>query len=887
MDYGKESIAKKKDVNISKKARKKKRRNVKQLKVVLLLILAIIIIALGLALGFIKGLIDSAPDVSTLNVAPSQLATIVYDSEGNEVTRLVQSGSNRQYVTIDKIPDCVQKAFIAIEDERFYSHNGVDVPGIIRAFFSGITRLNFNEGASTITQQLIKNNVLTTWTSESTFMERIKRKIQEQYLALQIEKKLSKEQILEYYLNSINLGQNSLGIQTASKRYFDKDVSELTLSEAAVIAGITQNPTNNNPVTNPATNKQRREKVLNYMYKQNYITKEQLDEALADDVYSRVLATSNMSTSLSTTSYFTDELIEQVAKSLKEEKGYSETQAYNAIYSGGLQIYSTQDTRIQAIADEEANKDSNYPARIDYDLSYRLTIKKADGSVVSYSENDMIKYFTETNKNYSTIYKDQNVAEADIAAFKEHIMEEGDTVAAGGEVKYYIPQPQTSVTIMDQSTGEVKALVGGRGDKVGNMTLNRATHTTRQPGSCFKVLAAYAPALDTAGLTLASAIQDAPYAYSNGRPVHNWWGDSYYGYVTVREAITQSMNIIAVKTITDITPQLGFEYLLNFGFTTLIDHKTLADGTVISDIGQPTALGGISMGIKNIEITAAYAAIANQGVYTEPILFTKILDSQGNVLIEKKPTTRRVIKEQTAYLLTSAMKDVMTSGTGASANFGTMPVAGKTGTTTDDYDIWLSAYTPYYTCSVWGGYDVNTTLSNQSFHMVIWRNIMQRVHEGMPAKDFTQPSGITTATVCKKCGKLAVEGLCDHDPRGNMAITEIFAEGTVPTEQCSCHVEVKICTETGKVATSYCPSTTTKVFQTLPDGASTGTADDQYILSKEFLEETCKVHSYKRPTTIIEPPSQETKPSGSGSGGSGSGGSGSGGNGGSQAHGGG
>jgi penicillin-binding protein 1A len=327
--------------------------------------------------------------------------------------------------------------------------------------------------------------------------------------------------------------------------------------------------------------------------------------------------------------------------------------------------------------------------------------------------------------------------------------------------------------------------------------------------------------------------------------------------------------------------------LLNFGFTTLIDHKTLADGTVISDIGQPTALGGISMGIKNIEITAAYAAIANQGVYTEPILFTKILDSQGNVLIEKKPTTRRVIKEQTAYLLTSAMKDVMTSGTGASANFGTMPVAGKTGTTTDDYDIWLSAYTPYYTCSVWGGYDVNTTLSNQSFHMVIWRNIMQRVHEGMPAKDFTQPSGITTATVCKKCGKLAVEGLCDHDPRGNMAITEIFAEGTVPTEQCSCHVEVKICTETGKVATSYCPSTTTKVFQTLPDGASTGTADDQYILSKEFLEETCKVHSYKRPTTIIEPPSQETKPSGSGSGGSGSGGSGSGGNGGSQAHGGG
>ena len=814
MNYGKESIAVRRSTG-SKANKKRKKKAVRTIKVFLVIFLIILVTGLGLSFGFIKGLVDSAPDISSINVAPSKFATVVYDTNGKEMTRLVQTGSNRDYVSIDKIPDCVQKAFIAVEDERFYSHNGVDIQGIIRAFIVGVSRFNFNEGASTITQQLIKNNVFTDWTSESTFLDKLKRKIQEQYLALQIEKKLPKETILEYYLNSINLGQNCLGVQTAAKRYFDKDVSELTISEASVIAAITQNPSGNNPITHADKNKIRRDKVLNNMYKHEYITQAQLNEALEDDVYSRVLATNPVGTSLSTTSYFTDELIEQVAKALKEEKGYSDTQAYNAIYSGGLQIYSTQDMDIQKICDEEANNDKNYPARIDYDLSYRLTVKKSDGTTENYSENDMVKYFKASNAKYTTIYKDQAKAEADIEEFKKSVMGSGDTIPAGGEVKYYIPQPQTSITVMDQSTGEVKALVGGRGEKVGNATLNRATQTTKQPGSCFKVLAAYAPALDTAGVTLATAIQDAPFSYSNGRAVNNWWGDSYRGYVTVREAITQSMNIIAVKTITEITPQLGFEYLLNFGFTTLVDHKTLEDGSIISDIGQPTALGGISMGVKNVEITAAYASIANQGTYIEPTYFTKILDSQGNILVEKKPASRRVLKEQTAFLLTSAMQDVMTRGTGASAQLPNMPCAGKTGTTSDDYDIWLCAYTPYYTCSVWGGYDVNTTLSNTGFHTGIWRNIMTRIHKNLPAKSFTKPTGIVTASVCKKCGKLAVEELCDRDPRGSMVIEEFFVEGTEPTESCDCHVE-----------------SNGEVYQVLPEGASTGTADDAYLLNR-------------------------------------------------------
>ena len=841
MNYNKENASKKKDSVNQNKTKKKKQRNVKALKITLIIILAIIIIAIGVACAFIKSIVDQAPNISEINVAPSQLATVVYDCNGNETTRLIQAGSNRTYVSLDQIPDSVQKAFIAIEDERFYSHNGVDIQGIFRAFFTGLTKFSFSEGASTITQQLIKNNVLTNWTNEATFMDSLKRKIQEQYLAIQIEKDLSKETILEYYLNTINLGQNCLGVQTAAKRYFDKDVSELTISEASVIAAITQNPTANNPISHPDKNKQRRDKALNNMLKLNYISQAQYNDAIDDDVYSRVLANSPMSTSLSTTSYFVDELVDQVCKALCEEKGYSETYAYNLIYSGGLQIYSTQDPSIQAICDEECNKDSNYPARIDWDLSYRLTVKKASGAITNYSEKDILNYFKESNSKYKTLYKSKEQAQADIQSFKEYILKEGDSIPENGEVIYYIPQPQTSVTVMDQYTGEVKALVGGRGEKVGNMTLNRATQTTKQPGSCFKVLASFAPALDTCGKTLASVYEDAPFSYTNGRPVNNWWGDSYRGFSSIRDGIRDSMNIIAVRCITDITPQLAFDYLKNFGFTTLVDHKTLDDGTIISDIGQPTALGGVSMGIKNIEITAAYAAIANAGTYTKPRLFTKILDAQGKMLIDNQPQTKRVLKETTAYLLTSAMQDVVTSGTGTGAAIPNSVSAGKTGTTTDDYDIWHCAYTPYYTCSVWAGYDVNTSLPNGSFHLGIWKNIMQRVHESLPAKDFKQPAGIVSATICSKCGKLAVAELCDKDPR-SVVKTEIFDKDNVPTETCSCHVAVNICEETGKPAAKYCAKVIQKIFQVYPEGATKGSADDEYAMPEGFMDDSCIIH---------------------------------------------
>ena len=862
MNYGKKDVSKKADKTSSKSTKVKKKYAVLFFKYFLIFLMVVVIIGACAGFGIVKGLIDSAPNISNIDVAPQGLATTVYAADGTETAKLVSKGSNREYINIDEIPLCLQHAFVAIEDERFYDHNGIDIIGILRAAFVGISNGGkFSEGASTITQQLLKNNVFSNWVDEEGFWDSLQRKIQEQYLAVQLEKTMDKDTILEYYLNTINLGQNCLGVQTASKRYFNKDASELTISESAVIAAITQNPSYYNPVSYPDHNAKRREKVLNNMLKHEYISQDEYDEAMADDVYSRISVVNNGFDTSSIYTYFVDELIEQVITALMDEKGYTENQAYNAVYSGGLSIYTTQDMEIQKICDEEMNNSDNYPAKTQYQLSYRLSVQNKDGEVTNYSENDLLKYFQESSAKYDLVYNSEEEAYNDIEKFKAATLSEDDTILENGENATFILEPQASVTVMDQYTGEVKAIVGGRGEKAGSLTLNRATDITRQPGSTFKVLSTFAPALDTAGMTLATVFDDSPFSYSNGRPVNNYYS-GYRGLNSIRKAIEQSMNIITVKALTEITPQLGYDYLLNFGFTTLVDSLTLEDGSVASDITQPLALGGITLGVKNVEITAAYAAIANNGVYTKPIFFTKILDAQGNVLIENTPETHTVLKETTSFLLTSAMQDVITQGTGGRANFGTMPIAGKTGTTSDNYDIWLCAYTPYYTCSVWGGYDKNKSLPDTVYHMKIWKNIMSRIHENLEYKEFPVPESITTASVCAKSGKLAVEGLCDMDPRGSMIRTEYFAPGTEPTEVCDCHVSATICKDSGKLVSDYCPadSREQKVFIVRPEGSTGETDDSEYELPSELEDSICDVHSSKTqhntgnvPTDVIKP----------------------------------
>ena len=412
MNYGKKKAAKRQKKITSKSTMQGKRIVVRLFKA--LLICIVLAAVVGMAGGglFIKKIIDDTPHVSTSDVKPKGFTTFVYADDGStEIERFVSSGSNRVYKSIDEIPKNLQHAFVAIEDERFYKHNGIDLQGIARAAVVGIARGGFSEGASTLTQQLIKNNVFPNFTKEKNFYDKLQRKIQEQYLAVQIEKQMSKNEIMESYLNTINLGQNCLGVQSASQRYFGKDVSDLTLSECAVIAGITQNPTDYDPVTRPENNKIRRNKVLKNMLEQGYISQKQYDKAMSDDVYARIQATSASSQADNAYSYFVDALAQQVIQDLKDQLGYTDTQAYNAVYSGGLSIYSTQNQEMQKICDEEANNDANYPGLKEYGLDYALTVTRADGSVENYGSNNIKNYVEKTYGNdQGLLYSSEDAA---------------------------------------------------------------------------------------------------------------------------------------------------------------------------------------------------------------------------------------------------------------------------------------------------------------------------------------------------------------------------------------------------------------------------------------------------------------------------------------------
>ena len=783
MNYGKRSTSKKRNALISRTSMLEKRAHVSFIRVLFTALIAVCVMVVCLGIGSFRGVIAGAPDVNDVDISPLGYATFLYDDQGTQIRQLSAPTSNRLPVSLDQIPVSLQHAVVAIEDERFYEHNGIDVKGILRAGMKAITTGDFSEGASTITQQLLKNNVFTNWTSESTQFERFTRKFQEQYLAVQVEKKTDKDTILENYLNTINLGAGSYGVQAAARQYFDKDVWDLNLSECATLAGITQNPTKFNPIINPESNQKRRKEVLQHMLDQNYITQDQYDEALADDVYSRIQAAQekNSSTENTVYTYFEDELTDQIINDLMNIKGYTKTQATNLLYSGGLKVYTTQDSTIQNILDEEYSDPSNYPDTVQYELDYALTVTDPDGNQVNYSKEMLQLYFQNEDPGFDLLFDSPEEGQTYVDRYKESILADGSKVVA--ERVNFAPQPQSSMSVIDQHTGYVKALIGGRGEKTASLTLNRATDTTRQPGSTFKIVSTYAPALNEKGMTLATTFEDEPYEYPDGSPVNNATR-SYNGTTTIRTAIQNSINVVAVKCFEEVTPDLGLKYLDNFGFTTLA-HGTEADtdanGNVWSDANLATALGGITNGVTNVELCASYAAIANGGNYIKPIYYTKILDHNGNVLIENTSAERSVIKESTAYLLTSAMEDVVKKGTGTACQLDNMAVAGKTGTTEAYNDLWFVGYTPYYTCAVWSGYDNNEKLPDyaRNFHKNLWKKVMTRIHEGLPSKEFEKPASVEKLSVCEETGLL---------PRaGCPVITEYFDVGTMPTEYCDQH----------------------------------------------------------------------------------------------------
>ncbi|MGN0378714.1 MAG: transglycosylase domain-containing protein [Butyrivibrio sp.] len=808
-----------------------------------------------LGVGALRGIIDTAPEISINDVTPSQYKTTIYDCKGVATETLVASGANRIYVTIDEIPEHLQNAFIALEDERFYQHNGIDARGIIRSAYIGIkNNFQFTQGGSTITQQLIKNSVFSV-ENEHSLGDRLKRKIQEQYLALQLEKETGdKKKILENYLNTINLGNNNLGVQAAAHNYFNKDVSELTISESAVIAATTQNPYANNPIRFPERNAKRRQVALDNMLKLDMITKEEYDEAVNDDVYSRIQNLHSSSTGSKAYSYYTDALIETIMDDLMTQKGYTYTQAYNLLYRGGLSIYSCEDHELQTYAEDVINNPDSWNGMTDVSLSYRIQVRDSNDKLLTYSDSDLLKYIKNNIDSSRTtlIFSSSEEAQPYIDSFKEYILaESGGKIIDGTESATYTLQPQTSFVLIENGTGETRVIVGGRGDKTQSLVLNRATSSQRQPGSTIKPLLVYGPAIDTGGYSLASVCDDVPFYYSNGKEVNND-NNQYYGYTTIRDAIAQSRNIPAVKTLDSIGIDTGISYLKNMGITTLTDN----------DYYLPVALG--TCGVTNFELTAAYTTIPNGGQYVKPKLYTKILDHDGNVILDNTETqSTQVMKESTAWLLSSAMRSVVTNGSLQYLYDSNVYLYGKSGTSQNYADRWHVGVMGNYTAGIWMGYDSNISKDLGTPYGYVWRNILNKANENVDCSHGPeQPASVVSMQVCKDSGLLAVNGLCDCDPRGSRVVTEYFDVANIPTTYCNVHMKVNICEESGKIASDNCPANKTKNAIRIYKNVSREVLEDNnvsdapYAITDSDLDDVCTVHKASGSTTKPAKPSQ-------------------------------
>lgn len=796
-------------------------------------IIACIFIVVGtisLGAGAVKGIIDTAPEITLNDVTPSQYKTTIYDCNGIAVETLVASGANRIYVTIDEIPDNLKNAFIAIEDERFYEHNGIDAKGIIRAAYIGISNnFNFTQGASTITQQLIKNSVFEV-ENENSLGDRLKRKIQEQYLALKLEEDINdKDIILENYLNTINLSNNNLGVQSAAINYFNKDVSELTLSECAVIAATTKNPYQYNPIRFPEENAERMKLVLGNMLKQELITPAEYNEALADNVYDRIMNNNANSTS-SAYSYYNDALVQQIMEDLMTQKGYTYTQAYNVVYRGGLSIYSCEDSAIQKIVEDTANNPEYWNGYLYYSVTFRIQLKLEDGSIITFTDSGLMKYLKQKyGEDMDNLFATQEEALAYIEEYKASIIaEKSGSFIEGSEIINYTIEPQISITVIENETGYVRAILGGRGDKTQSLILNRATGTMRQAGSTFKPIAVYAPAVDTAGYSPATVIDDVPYFYNSGQIIKNADG-LYKGYVPLRLALSESRNIPAIKTLENIGISTGLEYAKKFGISTLTDN----------DYYLPVALG--TCNVTNFEMTSAYTTFANEGKYIEPVLYTKVVDHNGNVILENNiPNSTQVLKESTAFLMSSMMHNVLVDGTLA----GLLPTdkfyAAKSGTSQNNTDKWVVGFSENYTLGLWTGFD-----NNQSYdttvtygYIVIWADIMKAINDGLDSSYPDIPRDVVELNVCKDSGLLAVEGLCDCDPRGSRVVTEYFTKGSEPTSSCNVHMKVTLCNSTGLVASDECidglKKTVIRIYKTIPEYNFDHLTDEQMEQVKDF-----------------------------------------------------
>ncbi|MCL6477757.1 MAG: penicillin-binding protein 1A [Peptococcaceae bacterium] len=723
-------------------AKPRRRRRLRPGRFIVFLVLLFILLAGGSAIGLVAVSIRDMPAWNS-NALLSSNSTLIYDKDNKLVAKV--GVENRVPISIKEVPKTVQEAFLAAEDHRFKEHHGVDFKGIIRAAVADILGAGKHQGASTITQQLVKLSFLT---PEKTF----KRKIQEVILAIQVEHYYSKDEILEMYLNKIYFGEGAYGIQSAAQTYFKKDAKDLTLAEAAMLAGIPKAPnyysplaTKDTPEGQPHQGKLRQKTILQLMVNYGFINQTQADQAYDEQL------TITKSTSSYPYPYFVDYVTELLIKK------YGENQVYNS----GLKVYTTLNTEIQTIAENVMADDKNFPP------------------------------------------------------------------PKGKE------KPQGAVVVMDPANGQVRALVGGR-EHTNRLGWNRATRKPgRQPGSSIKPIIDYGPAVEFGGLGPASVVDDAPVKYENYEPSN--FDKKYRGLITLRTALAKSVNVAAVKLLVyHVTIPKAIEFASRMGIE--INSKS---------VGASLALG--TEEVTPLQMAGAYGAFANNGVYNEPVVILRVESPDGTVLEEHKPRPRPVMKPTTAFLLTDMMKSVIQEGTGTNAYFG-RPAAGKTGTTTDNKDIWFTGYTRDLVGIVWVGYD-NPTPMNDAFGggytAKIWNKIMSEAHKGLPVRDFPTPPGIVTATVDSKSGLLP-----GPNTPPNHLVTDLFAEGTVPNEVDNTHVMVEICATTGQLPNKYCPDRVIMNLISLPYTVP------EYV--EDFRErvptEVCTLHG---PGGISGPPAQE------------------------------
>ena len=751
------------------------------------------------------------------NFTLDQSSFIYYVDSNDQIQQLRQINTtvDRIWVSYEEIPQDLVHAAVAIEDKRFFQHQGVDWFTTVQACINMFLGERSTFGGSTITQQLIKN---VTQEDDVT----VRRKVQEIFRALQFEETHTKEDVMEWYLNTIYLGENCYGVQTASRTYFGKDVWDLTAAECASLISITNNPSLYDPYIDMENNRERQLIVLSEMHTQGYLTDEEYQAAVDQKmIFTSVYQNGELFTcpneacglegSRSTFdyleednayhcpscgtivnipadeeedyyTYFEDAVIQDVCYDLMEKYGYDYKVCLQMVQTGGYHIYATIDPEAQALVDAVYQDLERIPT-------------------------------TDSNQ-----------------------------------------QLQSAIVIIDNATGDVVALAGGVGKKETYLGWSRATDSSLQPGSAIKPVSVYSPAMEAGTINPATVLFDGP--LYDSYPLN--YDRVYSGYTTILDGVSQSMNTIACRVVDAIGVEYSYDFAKNkFGLSTLVESEII-NGDEKTDMAlAPMAMGALTHGVTVQDLTTAYATFTNGGVWRESRTYTKVLDSNGNVVLDNTQETRQILSKKTVDYMNYMLYYAVNYGTASPARLTDMSVAGKTGTSSDDNDRWFAGYTPYYTAVVWCGFDqpetirLTGTYTNPSARL--WRAVMEPLHEGLEDKSLYDRSAMSTVYICTESGKIATDA-CRADPRQYSCVmgTALYPED-IPNEYCDLHVMTSYCEGGHAAANDYCAqvpgnTVTSRGLVRMTDEAralysAAGLDYSSFAYPEGGLGDTCTVHT--------------------------------------------